>query len=87
MQITVQLPDDLSRHPDPGREALEQLVIEGYKTGALSHFLGGEMLGFSRLEFESFLKEKQVIAKAYDADDLEYDLGIGKQIRAHGLQR
>jgi predicted HTH domain antitoxin len=87
MKITVQLPDDLSRYPEPGREALEQLVIEGYKTGALSHFLGGEMLGFSRLEFESFLKQKQVIVQAYDADDLEYDLNIARQIRAHGLQR
>jgi predicted HTH domain antitoxin len=87
MQITVQLPDDLSNCPDPGREALERLVIEGYRTGALSHFLCSQMLGLSRLEFESFLKDKQVIVEAYEADDLEYDLGISKQIRAHGLQR
>ena len=28
MQITVTLPDDIVQHPDPGREALEALVIE-----------------------------------------------------------
>jgi hypothetical protein len=87
MQITVQLPDDLSRFPDPGGEALEQLVFEGYRTGVLSHYLGGQMLGLGRLGFESFLKEKQVILQAYEADDLEYDLGISRQIRANGLQR
>jgi len=37
MQITVQLPDDLSQHPNPGRAALETLAIEGYRSGALSH--------------------------------------------------
>jgi hypothetical protein len=30
MQITVQLPDDL---PNPGREAIEALVIEGWILG------------------------------------------------------
>jgi hypothetical protein len=37
MEITVQLPGDLSQHPDPGREALESLVIEGYRSRAFSH--------------------------------------------------
>ena len=87
MEIKVQLPDNLSSYPDPGREALEQLAIAGFRSGVLSHFLGGEMLGLDRLGFESFLKRKQVISEAYDADDLEYDLGISNQIRAHGLQR
>ena len=31
MQITVQLPDDLAQHPNPGRDALESLAIEGYR--------------------------------------------------------
>jgi hypothetical protein len=29
MRITVELPDDIARRPDPGREALEALAIEG----------------------------------------------------------
>jgi hypothetical protein len=28
MQITVDLHDDIARHADPGREALERLAIE-----------------------------------------------------------
>ncbi len=38
MKITVELPDDLAQHADPGREALEMLAIEGYRSGALSHY-------------------------------------------------
>lgn len=30
MQITVELPDDIAEHAGPGRDALEQLAIEGY---------------------------------------------------------
>lgn len=30
MRIAVELPDDIARHPGPGREALEALAIEGY---------------------------------------------------------
>ncbi|MDQ2898897.1 MAG: hypothetical protein M3Y07_03745 [Acidobacteriota bacterium] len=37
MQITVELPDDIARHPDPGREALEALAIEGYRSEKLTH--------------------------------------------------
>jgi len=29
MEITVQLPDDLAQHTNPGRDALESLDIEG----------------------------------------------------------
>ena len=32
MQITVDLPEDLTQHADPGREALEALTIEGYRS-------------------------------------------------------
>jgi hypothetical protein len=35
MPTTVQLPDDLTQHPNPGREALEALAIEGYRSGTL----------------------------------------------------
>jgi hypothetical protein len=55
MQITVELPDDIARHPDPGREALERLATEGYRSGALTHFQAGQLLGLSRFEFDDFL--------------------------------
>jgi hypothetical protein len=32
MQITVDLPDDIAGHSDPGREALEALASEGYRS-------------------------------------------------------
>ena len=73
MQITVQLPDDLARLPDPGRQALVSLAIEGYRTGALSQYEAGQLLGMSRFEFEGLLKERGVREHAYGADDLEED--------------
>lgn len=35
MRITVQLPNDLAQHPNPGRDAVEALAIEEYRSGAL----------------------------------------------------
>jgi len=73
MEITVKLPDDVAQHPDPGREALEALVIEGYRSGALSHYQASQLLGISRFEFEGFLKERKIFEHAYDVEDLERD--------------
>jgi predicted HTH domain antitoxin len=75
MQITVQLPDDLAQHPDPGRRALEALAIEGYRSGALSAYQALLPLGFeTRIELESFLKEHGVWEHAYSVEDLEHDV-------------
>ena len=73
MEITVKLPDDLAQHPDPGREALEALVIEGYRSGALSHYQASQLLGISRFGFDGFLKERDISEHAYDVQDLEQD--------------
>jgi predicted HTH domain antitoxin len=59
-QIIVELPDDILRHTDPGREALERLTIEGYRSGALTHYQAGKLLGLSRFEFDAFLNEHQI---------------------------
>jgi len=74
MQITVQLPDDLAHHANPGHEALEAFVIEGYRSGILSQFQAGELLGLSRLEFEAFLKDRDIYDHAYDAEDFAEDV-------------
>src|SRR5271165_5245902 len=71
MEITAKLPDDLAQHRDPGREALEALVIEGYRSGALSHYQASQLLGISRFEFDGFLKERKIFEHAYDVEDLE----------------
>lgn len=43
MRITVELPDDIARHADPGRHALERLAVEGYRSGALTSPSDGRM--------------------------------------------
>jgi predicted HTH domain antitoxin len=87
MRITVQLPDDLAQRPNPGRDALESLAIEGYCSGALSDYQASQILGLSRFEFEGFLKERQILDHAYDVEDLEQDRETLRQLRAKGLLR
>ena len=84
MQITVQLPDDLVQRPDPAREALESLAIEGYRSGALSGDQASRLLGLSRFEFEGFLKERSVFDHAYSAQDLEDDCRALDELRSQG---
>lgn len=74
MQITVQLPDDLARQPDPARAALEAFAIEGYWSGAFSAFRTRQLLGFeTRAELDGFLKRHEVWDHAYSIEDLESD--------------
>ena len=85
MQITVQLPDDLAQHPNPGREALEALAIEGFRTGTLSQYQASQLLGLSRLEFDGFLKQRHIYDHAYDENGLEQDRETLRQLQAKGL--
>jgi len=82
MQITVNLPNDLDQRPDPAREALEAVAIAGYRSGNLTAFQAGRLLGFtSRFEFEAFLKDHEILDHAYSADDLAEDLsGLRKML-------
>lgn len=84
MQITVRLPDDLAQRPNPGREALESLALEGYRSGALSHFQAAQLLSISRMEFERFLKEHGVREHAYGVDDLDEDVRIFRELQHLG---
>jgi predicted HTH domain antitoxin len=85
MQITIQLPDDLGQRPEAGREALEALVIEGYRAGLLSQHQAGQMLEMSRFEFEAFLKARQVKEQAYTSEDLDEDMETFRRLRAEGI--
>ena len=85
MEITVHLPDDLAAHPNPGREALEALVIEGYRSGTLSHHQSSQILGFDRFAFDGFLKDWHIYDHAYDVEDLERDRETLHRLRAQGL--
>jgi predicted HTH domain antitoxin len=79
MEITVHLPDDLAQHPDPGREALETLVIEGYRAGTLSHYQSSQILGISRFAFDDFLKRRGVDDHAYGVTDFERDQKVARR--------
>ena len=74
MQITVELPDDIAGHPQAGRQALEALVIEGYRSGKLTHHESSQLLGLTRLEFDDFLQDRGVYEHAYSAEDVTRDL-------------
>jgi hypothetical protein len=82
MQITVQLPDDLTDHENPGREALEALVAEGYRNGLLSKKQARSMLDFQTgYEMDGFLKRWQIDRDAYGVEEYEQDLQTLKRMR------
>lgn len=85
MQITVELADDIARHPDPGREALEALAIEGYRSEKLTHHQAAQLLGLTRFEFDSFLNDRQIYDHSYSVEDLDRDLADLEKLRAQGL--
>ncbi len=87
MKILVELPDDVAKHPDPGREALEALAIEGYRSGALTHYQASQLLGLSRFEFDRFLKDRNIYDHAYDVEDLDRDMETHRKLEAKGLLR
>jgi predicted HTH domain antitoxin len=85
MEILVRLPDDIAGHADPGREALEAVAIEGYRSGALTHYQASQLLGVTRFEFDHFLKDRNIQEHAYDISDLEEDLEALRQLETKGL--
>jgi predicted HTH domain antitoxin len=74
MQITVELPDDIAQHDDPGREALEAFVIAGFRKGTLTHYQSARLLGLDRYEFDGFLKQREIYDWCYNEEDLAKDI-------------
>ena len=74
MKIVVELPDDIAQTDDPGRAALEALVIAGYRSGELTPLQTRQLLGLTRMELDGFLKAHGVQEHAYDVADLEADM-------------
>jgi len=85
MTITVELPDDLISHENAGREALEALAIEGYRSGALTHRQAAKMLDLYWLDFDGLLKARGVTEGAYDVEALRQDIETGDRLRTAGL--
>jgi predicted HTH domain antitoxin len=83
VEITVQLPNDLTQHPDPAREAVEALAIAGYRSGKLTAFQARLLLGFqSRFEFDAFLKARNIYDHAYSVEDLAEDIETLRKLEA-----
>jgi predicted HTH domain antitoxin len=87
VKITVELPDDVAQRPDAGRQVLEALAIEGYRSGALTHYEASQLLQLSRLEFDALLKSRNIDDHAYDVEDLEQDLETLERLETRGLTR
>jgi len=85
MKITVELPGDIAQRPDSGRQALEALAIEGYRSGALTQYEASQLLQLSRLEFDALVKRRNIDEHAYDVEDLEQDLETLERLEASGL--
>lgn len=75
MQITVELPEDIAQHPNAGREALEALAIEGYRTRQLTQYQVGQLLGLSRIETEDFLA-RHVVLYDYSPEELVEEFNL-----------
>ncbi len=76
MQVTVQLPDDLSQaFGDPAslpRQILEALAAQAYRTRRLSRAQVGRVLGLGYWETERFLSDHDA-KRPYTLADLEVD--------------
>jgi predicted HTH domain antitoxin len=85
MQVTVDLPEEIVRAlelqwPNLHRQALEAIVVEGYRTGALNENQVRELLGFeSRFQVHELLKEHRVPLR-YTAADVEDDLAANRAL-------
>jgi predicted HTH domain antitoxin len=77
VEVTVQLPDNLAQAlgdtPEVrSRRLLENVAIDEYRAGRLSHRQVGEMLRLDYWQTEQFLRERQVPLN-YTLADLEAD--------------
>ena len=85
MQVTLDLPDDLSavlegRWPDLPRQALEALAVEAYRTGTLAEGQVRRLLQLeTRFEVHALLKDHGVPLH-YTAADFEDDLAAHREI-------
>jgi len=85
MQVTLDLPDDISdaledRWEDLPRQALEAVAVEGYRTGALTESQVRRLLGLeSRFEVHALLKEHRIPLQ-YTAADLQDDMRAHREL-------
>jgi len=78
MQVTVEIPDELTEEVkqnggDVSRELLEAYALQGYREGRLTSHQVGRFLGFETpMEVDAFLKAHGVYLE-YDEEDFAQD--------------
>lgn len=75
LHVTVTIPDEVlnAENGEAAQLALEQLALEGYKSGQLTAAQVRRLLGFStRMQVDAFLKEHGLFLE-YTAEDLEQE--------------
>ena len=75
MQITVELPEDTARHSDPGRQALEALAIEGYRSHKLTQLDVSQLLDFPRSQGEDFFT-RHIDLYGYSTQELDAEANL-----------
>ena len=91
MTITLDIPEELASQRGGGspqqmsRHVIEALVLEAYRESRIGARHAAEMLGFSRPEWNRFLKDKQVTEHAYSVEDLERDVATIQRLRSEGV--
>jgi predicted HTH domain antitoxin len=85
MQVTLDLPDDISaalevQWPDLPRQALEALAVEAYRTGALAEGQVRRLLRLeTRFEVHALLKNHRVPLR-YTEADFDDDLASHREL-------
>jgi hypothetical protein len=85
MQVKIELPEDVSqalqeRWGNVSRHALQAIVLEGYRSGALTESQVRRLLGFeTRMEVHAFLKQAGVPLH-YTRADFEEDLEAHRKL-------
>jgi predicted HTH domain antitoxin len=79
MIITLEIPEQLAAHfgqssQEVARHAWEAFLLETYRQDKISGAEAAQILGYSRMQWEMFLDEHQVVEGTYSTADLERDL-------------
>lgn len=91
MTITVEIPEALVANLGGGspqqvsRQVLEAVVLEAYREDRLTGPQAAEILGFSRPEWNYFLKDRRVLEHAYSIVDLDRDVATIQRLIANGV--
>jgi predicted HTH domain antitoxin len=79
MPVTISLPDGIlsDQNEDVSRKVLEQVALDGFKTGQLTIAQVRRILGFeSRLQVHEFLASHQVPWVDYDEEELQREVEV-----------